>query len=254
MMTTRPAATTLRDQLLPGDPISLHEAAGLIGRDPQTASATLTHLARQGDVVKARNRLWVRTGSPVDPYRLGARVASPYCFSYGSALALHGAATSLRSEVQISSPRRFDSFQFDGVLYRHVHPWMKEGCRKVSVGPEFVWATTAERTLVDCVRVPANAGGLAELLRAVPALPKLKPNELLRWIDHYAEKNLAARLGFLLETTDRGEDELAILPELERRRPSGRIYLERSRRGGRLVQRWNLIVPAHLLPQAREEP
>ncbi len=253
-MTTRPPATALREALHPGDPVSVEEAAALLDTDAATASAALTHLASRGDVTKVRKALWVRTGAPADPYRLGARIVTPYAFSYGTALTLHGAAMSERSEVLITSPHRFVSFEHDGVKYRRTRPWAEQGRKKVSVGPEFVWVTTPERTLVECTRIPSNAGGFVDLYRAATALPRLDPAELLRWVDHYAEANLAARLGFLLETTERREEEVAILPELERRRPATSIYLERGQRGGKLVSRWNLIVPSHLLSGDMQTP
>ncbi|MDQ3661995.1 MAG: hypothetical protein M3454_13245 [Actinomycetota bacterium] len=253
-MTTKPPATALREALQPGDPVSVEEAATLLGTDAATASASLTHLASRGDVTKVRKALWVRAGAPADPYRLGARIVVPYAFSYGTALALHGAAMSERSEVLITSPRRFDSFEHDGVKYRRTRPWAEQGRKKVPAGPEFVWVTTPERTLVECIRIPSNAGGFVDLYRAATALPRLDPSELLRWVDHYAEANLAARLGFLLETTERREEEVAILPELERRIPTTRIYLERGQRGGRIVSRWNLIVPSHLLSGDTQAP
>ncbi len=247
-MTTRRPADTLRQRFLPGDAVSLDEAAAALGGDHARASQALTHLAERRDFLRVRQRLWVRAGAPVDPYRLGARVVSPYAFAYGTALALHGAESAVRSEVLVASPRRFDSFEYESVLYRRALPWPEEGRVRIPVGPELVWATTPERTLVDCVRVPANAGGVAELLRAGAALPRLKPAELLRWVDHYREANLAARLGFLLEALRRPEADHALLEELERRRPRAPFYFEAASRGGTLVGRWNLIVPEHLLP------
>src|SRR6266511_4631111 len=185
-MTTRRPATLLREAFAPGDPVSLDEAAALLHGDDRGASKALTYLADKGYFEKVRQRLWVRTGAAPNPYRLGARVTSPYAFAYGSALALHGAATAERSEVLVAGWHRFESFEYDGLLYRRALPWPPEdGLVKVSVGPEFVWTTTAERTLVDCVRVPANAGGMAELLRGVSALPDLNGEGLLRWVDHY---------------------------------------------------------------------
>lgn len=253
-MTTKAPATTLREALQPGDPISLNEVANLLGTDVATASAALTHLAGRGDVTKVRKALWVRSGAPANPHRLGARVVSPYAFSYGTALGLHGAASSERSEILISSPRRFDSFEHEGIGYRRTQPWTEAGREKVPAGPEFVWVTNREKTLVECTRLPSNAGGFAELVRAAAALPRLDPQELLRWVHHYGEANLAARLGFLLETAERRKEEAAILPELEAQKPPTRIYLERSHRGGKLVPRWNLIVPTHLLPGAPHAP
>jgi predicted transcriptional regulator of viral defense system len=251
MATPRPA-TLLREVFAPGDPVSLDEAATRLYGNRRAASKALTYLADKGYFVKVRQRLWVRAGAAPNPYRLGARVTSPYAFAYGSALALHGAATAERSEVLVASPHRFEAFEYDGLLYRRALPWPEDALVKVSVGPEFVWTATAERTLVDCVRVPANAGGMAELLRGASSLPPLDGKVLLRWVDHYGEANLAARLGFVLESSDLAGRDASLLEELERRRPKARIYLEPGTRGGNLVSRWNVIVPAHLRPTPRE--
>jgi predicted transcriptional regulator of viral defense system len=249
-MATKRPASVLREEFARGDPLSLEEAARLAGGVSQ-ASQALTYLAEQGVFTNVRQRLWVRSGAPVDPYRLGARVTSPYAFAYGTALALHGAGSAERSEILISSPRRFETFEFEGGAYRRVRPWFEDGRAKVTVGPEFVWATTPERTLVECVRVPTDAGGISEVLRAGGALPRLDPQKVLEWADRFGEANLAARLGFVLETVGRPREELAVLPELERRRPKAKAYLQPGTRGGRFVARWNLIVPEHLLaPQA----
>jgi predicted transcriptional regulator of viral defense system len=249
-MTTQPARK-LREVLKPGDPVSLTEAASLTGDVPEKVSASLTRLAEQGLFLKVRQRLWVRAGVPVNPYRLGSRVTSPYAFSYGTALVLHGAAASERSEVLVSSPHRFDAFEFEGFLYRHTRPWSEHGRVRVSVGEQFVWVTSPERTLVECVRVPSNAGGVAELLRSVSALPELDPDAVLRWVDHYGEPAVASRLGYLLQASDRPEREARVLAALERRRPSFRAYFDPGTRRGKLVSRWNLLVPHELLESRR---
>ena len=249
-MTTPRPATILREAFIPGDPVSLDEAAARLDGNRRAASKALTYLAKKRYFERVRQRLWVRTGTAPNPYRLGARVTSPYAFVYGSALALHGAGTAERSEVLVASPHRFEPFEYDGVLYRLALPWRDDALVKVSVGPEFVWTTTPERTLVDCIRVSSNAGGMVELLRGASALPRLDGAQLLRWVDHYSEANLAARLGFVVESTEHDRDE-TLLRELERRRPQARVYLEPGTRGGKLSGRWNVIVPAHLRP-ARE--
>lgn len=250
-ITTPRPATVLRETFAPGDPVSLDEAAARLYGNRHAASKALTYLAKKGYFERVRQRLWVRTGAPPNPYRLGARVTSPYALAYGSALALHGAASAERSQVLVASLHRFEAFEYDGLLYRRALPWPGDALVKVSVGPEFVWTTTVERAVVDCVRVPANAGGMAELLRGLSALPTLDGDELLRWVDHYKEANVAARLGFVLESVNVAGLDRTLL-ELERRRPHARVYLEPGTRGGSLVGRWNLIVPAHLRPGPRE--
>lgn len=245
-MTTNPTSK-LRDSLRPGDPASLEEAARHFAGSLSKASASLTSLAKQGVFVKVRQRLWVRAGDPVDPYRLGARVTAPYAFSYGTALVLHGAAASERSEILVSSLHRFDAFEFEGIRYRHTRPWFEDGRLRVSVGEEFVWATSAERTLVECARVPSNAGGVGELLRSVSALPELDRDQLLKWVDNYGDATVASRLGYLLQAAERPESEVRVLAALERRRSSFRAYFDPGKRKGKLVSRWNLLVPPELL-------
>jgi predicted transcriptional regulator of viral defense system len=251
-MTTPRPATLFREVFTPGDPVSLGEAAARLYGNRHAASKALTYLAEKGYFEKVRQRLWVRSGAAPNPYRVGARVISPYAFAYGSALALHGAGSAERSEVLVASPRRFEAFEYEGLLYRRALPWPEDALVKVSVGPEFVWTTTPERTLVDCVRVPTNAGGMAELLRGLSALPPLDGRQVLRWVDHFDEANLAARLGYVLESLDLAGRDATLLDELERRRPRARVYLEPGTRGGNVVRRWNVIVPAHLREAPRE--
>ena len=245
-MTTRSPAATIREALLPGDPVSLDEAVELTHASRQATVLALNHLVGRGDLALVRQRLWVRRGASPDPYRLGARIAQPYAFVYGSALALHGAGPAERSEVLVSSPHRFSAFELAGLRYRWARPWVDDGIGRVSVGAEFVRTTNPARTMVDCVRIPANAGGIEELARAVDMMSGLDDEEILRWVDRYHEAALAARLGYLLELSGQRGPETPVVRALLERRPSHRVYLAQRRPGGRLISRWNLIVPAHL--------
>jgi predicted transcriptional regulator of viral defense system len=238
-------ATAIREAFLPGDPLTLDEAAAVVGGDRRRASQALTHLAAVDAFVRVRKQLWVRAGAPADRYRLAARITEPYAFAYGTALALHGGGSADRSEVLVSAAHRFDSFEHDGLAYRRALPWRPTGLTRVPVGPEFVWLTSLARTVVECVRVPADAGGIAEVVRGVAAVAALDAAEVLAVVDDYGEATLAARLGFVLETT--GHDDPGLLLALEERRPRARFYLEPTRRGGRRVPRWNVIVPSHLM-------
>jgi predicted transcriptional regulator of viral defense system len=245
-MTTHQPASVLRSAVLPGEPLSLDEAAEVARTTRDLASRALIYLGTQGIFEQVRQRLWVRTGAAPDPFRLGARIAQPYAFVYGSALALSGAGPAERSEVLVSSPHRFTTFEFADVRYRWARPWIAEGIVRVSAGVEFVNATSPERTLVDCVRVPANVGGIEELSRVIDMLPVLDADEVVRWVDRFHEAALAARLGYLLELSGLHGSETPLVRALLKRRPSHHVYLTERRPGGRLVARWNVIVPPHL--------
>ena len=249
-MTTKSPSAVIRDALLPGEPVSLDEAVRLTNTSRQATVLALNHLTGRGDLVLVRQRLWVRSGTAPDPYRLGARIAQPYAFVYGSALALSGAGPAERSEVLVSSSHRFSTFEFAGMRYRWARPWIEEGVIRVSVGAEFVQTTSPERTLVDCVRVPSNAGGIDELARAIDMLPVLDAEEVARWVDRYQEAATAARLGYLLELSGLHGPETPLIRALHKRRPTHRIYLAERRPGGRLVARWNLIVSPYFTGSA----
>lgn len=245
MVTKRPA-TILRETLRPGEPVSIKEAAAMLGGTTATASAALTHLSRRGDFERVRNGLWVRAGAPPDPYRVGARITDPYAFAYGSALELHGlASVAARSQILVTTERRFASFEYAGTHYRRAQPWWADGLTRLSVGPEFVWVTALERTIVECIRVPANAGGLDEVFRSILSLPSFDARALVGWVDRYGEANLAARVGYVLDVAG-GSTARSALDELERRTPSSKIYLDPGRRGGTLHPRWNVIAPRRL--------
>ena len=130
--------------------------------------------------------------------------------------------------------------------YRWARPWIDDGLSPVTVGPEFVRATNPERTLVDCVRVPSNAGGIEELSRAIDMLPVLDADEVVRWVDLYAETATAARLGYLLERSGLHELGTPLMRALLRRRPKHRVYLGERSRGGRLVLALEPDLPPHL--------
>lgn len=247
-MTTAQPASVLKERVLPGEPISLAEAAALAHTSTDLASRALTYLGARTVFVQVRRRLWVRAGAPVDPYRLGARITTPYAFAYGTALSLAGAGSAERREMLITSPHRFSEFAFEGTRYRWARPWNEEGLLRVSVGPEFVWATGPERTIVECVRMPANAGGIQELARAIDLLPTLDTDLVLHWVDYYAEAAVAARLGYLLERSGLRSAQTTLLDALAKRRPAQRAHLAERRPGGQLIKRWNLIVPPYLAP------
>jgi hypothetical protein len=59
---------------------------------------------------------------------------------------------------------------------------------------------------------------------------------------------LTARLGYVLEShAHRWLTPPRLLAALEAKRPAGPVYLER-RRPGRLIKRWNLVVPPETTP------
>jgi hypothetical protein len=110
-------------------------------------------------------------------------------------------------------------------------------------------ATGPERTLVEGFRRPALAGGLEELVESARGFSTIDLDLLEEVLARYDIANLWAACGWFLERFQASfyvPDEA--ITRMEHRRPRSPQYLERSRRGGWLASRWNLILPNGLKP------
>lgn len=80
------------------------------------------------------------------------------------------------------------------------------------------------------------------------AIAMLDLEVLGTYLDLLGERRLFAVLGFFLEQqAHRLFVSPAFVERLERKRPVSKIYLDKHQRGGRLVRRWNLVVPERWL-------
>jgi hypothetical protein len=112
--------------------------------------------------------------------------------------------------------------------------------------------TGPERVLVDGFRRLDLVGGLEELVTSAAGFTSLDLEELDAVLDAFGVHNLHAGVGWFLEA----HQEHFFVPEdylerLEKKRPAAPQYLPRRGRtedgGGRMVPRWNLILPEVLL-------
>ncbi len=171
--------------------------------------------------------------------------------SYHTALEAHGCAQSLFNYLTFATwtgvkPVEFMDRRFSPVRPRAPLARMAEDHRWIEVldrGGLEVRVTSLERTVVDVLDRPSLSGGTDEVWRSLAAVPAVDPEDVLEYVRLLDNRTLAGRVGFFLETR---RDELAVpdptLQELESLAPNQPAHLDRSL-GGRLVRRWNLIVP-----------
>ncbi|MBM3308533.1 MAG: hypothetical protein FJY74_09430 [Candidatus Eisenbacteria bacterium] len=201
---------------------------------------------------------------PLDPFLVGVAARHDGVFSHHSALDLLGAAQSVWNQHTLYTERRRRPLVLDGAVVRflnHPHPLgtgsrKHLGTRRIERLGRLLEVTGPERTLVEAFRRPALVGGLEELVRSASGFPTLDLDLLEEVLRRYGVANLWAATGWFLERFQ-GSFHVppAILVRLERLRPLSPQYLERSRRGGRLAPRWNLILPAVLVrPGEADEP
>ena len=252
---------------------SLHEAAQAF-RPPGGRSGTVERLKYH--LEKGRLKLVARETYAVvptgvdadrfqpDPFLVAATVRPEGVFSHHSALELLGAAHSIWNRCTLYVSRRRSPLSLDGTMLRFLeHPRAMRGksaryfgTRKVERRGRLLRVTGPERTLVEGFRRPALVGGLEELVASACGFPTLDLQVLEDALSRYDTRYLWAAVGWFLERfqqTFHVPDKY--LCRLERHRPRSPHYLERNSRGGRLVARWNLILPNKLTEAAEpDEP
>jgi len=126
-------------------------------------------------------------------------------------------------------------------------PWESLGTRQAERQGRLLRTTGPERTLIEGFRHPALVGGLEELVLSAGGYPTLDLDLLGELLERFRGRKLWAAVGWFLERFQRPfQVPEKILARFERQRPRSPYYLERGRRGGSYVPRWNLVVPEAL--------
>jgi predicted transcriptional regulator of viral defense system len=244
---------------------SRDEFAAAMGLRGPSAPATLTkHLQtwrRDGRLLAVRRGVYVRLAEgqgpsevSVDPLALASRLAADATLAYHTALEALGYAQSPFERLHFLTWTKSRPFQFQGRDFIPVRPRapLRRAKELLVVRLERsgleVRSTSLERTLVDVLDRPDLAGGMEEVLRSLGAVEALDFTALDRYAGLVSRPVLTARLGYVLESqARRWLTPSKLLAALEAKRPAGPVYLER-RQPGRLVKRWNLVVPPDMPP------
>ena len=203
----------------------------------------------------------VPPGLPVDrfqpdPFLVASTIRPDGVFSYYSALELLGAAHSVWTRYTLYVDRRRRPLRLNGSEIRfldHPGPMRKESCqdlgvRRVEYRGKIVQTTGPERTLVEGFRRPAEVGGLQELVNSAGGFAILDIGLLQEILQCYNIAYLWAAVGWFLERfreTFHVSNE--VLDQMAQHRPKAPQYLERNRRDGVLMARWNLMLPNELI-------
>jgi predicted transcriptional regulator of viral defense system len=203
--------------------------------------------------------------SPVDSFLVASALRKDSVLAYHTALELHGVAHSLREEGQILTRHPMSArFEFRGVRYRTVQPSaalpdedaMSLGVVAASRGYLTLRVTGLERTLVDCLDRLRLAGGYEEVWRSYESVPYLDLELTVRYALLLSNATTIASVGYFLEM-QRTQWMVSndYLERLAVHRPDHKHYLDRSRSAaGKLVSRWNLVVPEAVFYRTWEEP
>ncbi len=245
-----------------------HRSGG--ARSPETTGSVLKQHVAAGNLINVRRGLYARVPKGaaaatfrVDPYLVASRLAEDAVIAYHGALQLLGKAHSQSQRLTYLSGRRAKPFTFQDTEFVPVLvplalrrlPDLGGGLREERRHGLAVKVTGYERTLVDVLDAPEHGGGWEEIWRSLEGIEFVDLDFVVEYALRLGSALTIARVGFFLE---QHKDALLVeerhLEALRTRSPAQPRYFERQhRKGGKLLPRWNLIVPEQVLTRSWEE-
>jgi len=199
----------------------------------------------------------------VNPYVLAGQLAPDAVVAYHGALQFYGKAHSLAWRVPFLTATKTRPFEFRGTEFIPVPvppplralPDLGGGVVEQPRGGAVVRVTTLERTLVDVLDAPRHGGGWEEIWRSLESVEFFDLDAVIDYAFKLQSAVTVAKVGFYLE---QHREELMVedrhLESLRERAPRRPMYLERGKREpGKLLSRWNLVVPERVLHRSWAE-
>lgn len=233
------------------------------GRSVRTSNNLLAQHLTAGRLVRVRRGLYAtvpRSVDParaaVDPYLVCSHVADDAVVAYHAALQFFGKAHSVWRRFHYLTRNRARPFSFRGLEFVAVQapapvrsrPDWGGSVVEVEHAGSRVRVTALERALVDVLDEPARGGGWEEIWRSLEMVEYLDLEVVVAYALLLNSALTVARVGFFLEQhRDPWMVEESHLEALRAHAPAQPRYLDSTRQPGRLIPRWNLIVPEYVL-------
>ena len=244
---------------------TLEELAMARGRPQDLAAARnqLKHHIRRGRIKSIARGIHAtvppgacsRDWQP-DPMDVAAAARPDGVFSYHSAFELLGFGYSAWNVVTLHCSRRRSPISVGSteLLFLPTPTRIRRaqaeglGLQEAERSGRQIRFSGPERSLVEGFQRPDRMGGLLELAECASAIAVLDFELLERVLETYDERSTWAAVGwFAALHRDRWLPPESFLQRCEKQRPRSNQFLVRDERGGRLLSRWNLIVPENLL-------
>lgn len=232
-------------------------------RSPRTTDSLLRRYVADGRLLRVRAGLYAvvprgaaAAAAPVDPYLVATKLAPDATLAYHAALQFWGKAYSVWQRFHFVTETSTRALRFRGLEFVPVKvplplrqlPTSERYVTEQRHAGGTVRVATLERTLVDVLDVPSNAGGWEEVWRSLEMVEFFDLDAVASYAVKLGSALTAARVGFFLE---QHREVLMVedkhLDQLRRLRPRQPRYLDARRKPGKLVTAWNLIVPDDVL-------
>ena len=243
--------------------------AGKGSENKWTRKALVAYHQKQGQIVSVRRGLYysVPPGADTskyspDPFLLASRMTGDAILAYHTALEFYGKAYSIFEEFQYLSRRPAQPLTVNSGRFRGVtmpKPLVEKGRESFGVNTESraglkIRVAGFERTLVDVLGRPDLGGGWEEIWRSLEMVEFFDLDQVVAYALLLENATTAAKVGFFLEQHRDVlmVEESHLKPLLERRPEKPHYVARRDKKPGRLVSRWNLVVPTEIIDRTWE--
>ena len=180
----------------------LKDVETLVG-NLNSAKDLLQNYKKQRLICQVRRNLYVVTDlsskvSLANKFEIAGKISPTSYLSYQSALEFHGLAHQVFYDLWVSSSKRFNSFEFEGIRFQYCESKSLSGVMNANSSP-FIRVTNLERTVIDCIDKIERCGGLEELIQSISLIPYLDQELLLNYLQEFNKQFLYQKVGFILE-------------------------------------------------------
>ncbi|HOJ45350.1 MAG TPA: type IV toxin-antitoxin system AbiEi family antitoxin [Bacilli bacterium] len=228
-----------------------------IFKNKTTTYGALSRLEKQDLIKKVRNNLYVSinpsTGNAfATKYQIGSSINNYAYISHSSALEYYGYQNQVGNICYVSSYKRFNSFEYEGVIYKHVPIKSNKGVTHPSY-TELIKITDIEKTVIDAIQALDSIISLEELINSLEMISRLDQHKIMNYLDDYSIQALYQRTGYLLmlfnETLKFSESFFENIKEKINKSVS--YISNEAKYNGKFIKEYQIIVPEWLEGKAK---
>lgn len=200
----------------------------------------------------------------IDPYLLSSKAAKDSILAYHTALELYGIAYSVFEQFTFLTAQKIKPFEVQDRWFRPVTlPIMLKkgdhanfGIEKIDRQGVTIRVTSLARTFVDVLDRIDLSGGWEEVVRSISNMAVLNVPDVITYCLLLNNRILAAKVGYFLEQRQGAfaVGENVLKPLLDKKPLTAQSLLSDKREQGRLIKKWNIILPIYILNETWDEP
>lgn len=226
-------------------------------KNKATAYGALSRLEKQGFIKKVRNDLYVSI-NPVtqtafaNKYQIGTSINDDAYISHISALEYYGYRNQVSHICIVSSSKRFNSFEFEGITFKQVAIKSRKGVFSPPY-TQMLKITDIEKTVIDSIQTIGSIINLEELIYSLELIPKLDEKKLIEYLEAYNTQALYQKSGYLLSLyNDTLKFNESFFEWTKKKMNRSVVYLsEDAKQDGFFIKAYQVVVPTWLIERGQ---